>query len=109
MALGSQETLDPSQSLHDLGLDSLFAVQLRNRLQADWQIVVPVASIIAGPSVAQLAGQILEQLEVTPSPGPVEIERNSPAENWNVDLAHLSDDDIDLVLSELLAATENES
>jgi acyl transferase domain-containing protein len=114
MALGSPETLDPSQSLHDLGLDSLFAVQLRNRLQADLQIVVPVASIIAGPSVAELAGQILEQIgttgEVTPTPGPVDREAtHSDANTLNVDLTHMSDEDIDRFLSEMLAASENES
>ncbi len=113
MALGSPETLDPSQSLHDLGLDSLFAVQLRNRLQADLKMAIPVASIIAGPSTVELAALILESIEATgevaSAPGLVERERTPLDKDRNIDLAHMSDNDIDLFLSEVLAATENDS
>jgi hypothetical protein len=73
-----------------------------------------VASIIAGPSVAELAGQILEQIEatgeVTPTPEPVDrLAIDSDANTLNVDLTHMSDEDIDRFLSEMLAASENES
>ncbi len=47
------DQLDRNTPFVDLGLDSLMALQLRNRLQADWGIAIPMARLLAGDSVAE--------------------------------------------------------
>ena len=46
--------------LSEMGLDSLMAVELRNGVEADLQVTVPMVRFLQGPSVRGLAGQILE-------------------------------------------------
>jgi hypothetical protein len=45
-----------------LGFDSLMAVELRNRVEADLEISLPLVDLLQGPSVAQLSGKLLEQV-----------------------------------------------
>ena len=44
-----------------LGFDSLMAVELRTRVEADLGITLPLVDLLQGPSVAQLGGRLLEQ------------------------------------------------
>lgn len=62
------EELDIHQSLGNLGIDSLMAVELRNHVQASLGIVIPVAQLLQDPSISQLAQGILDQLDDAPSP-----------------------------------------
>ena len=62
------EELDVHQSLGNLGIDSLMAVELRNHVQASLGIVIPVAQLLQDPSISQLAQGILDQLKDTASP-----------------------------------------
>ncbi|MFO1456194.1 MAG: type I polyketide synthase [Steroidobacteraceae bacterium] len=50
--------LEMSAPLTTLGLDSLMAVQLRNQLEADLGVAIPMAEFIRGPSAEMLAAQI---------------------------------------------------
>jgi len=50
--------LDPDASLTALGLDSLMAVQLKNCIDGDLGIVIPMARFIRGPSVNEIASEI---------------------------------------------------
>jgi amino acid adenylation domain-containing protein len=54
--LGLATTPDADTPLHDLGLDSLMAVEIRNRLQAEAGIDVAVRTLIEGASIASLLG-----------------------------------------------------
>nr|WP_203073874.1 non-ribosomal peptide synthetase [Roseomonas ponticola] len=54
--LGLATTPDPATPLHDLGLDSLMAVEIRNRLAAEAGIDVPVRTLIEGATIASLLG-----------------------------------------------------
>jgi acyl carrier protein len=54
--------LDPDMPLSSLGFDSLMAVQLRNKVQTDLAVEVPIAEYLTGPTVAELAAVIAARL-----------------------------------------------
>jgi amino acid adenylation domain-containing protein/non-ribosomal peptide synthase protein (TIGR01720 family) len=54
--------VEVNQPLNSLGLDSLMVIELKNRLESDTGVVLPMARFLEGPSVAQLAGLVLEAL-----------------------------------------------
>ncbi|HSM56063.1 MAG TPA: amino acid adenylation domain-containing protein [Candidatus Sulfomarinibacteraceae bacterium] len=51
--------LDPSRPLDTLGLDSLMAVELRNRIERELGLTLPVVKFLQGPSVQDLARELL--------------------------------------------------
>jgi surfactin synthase thioesterase subunit/short-subunit dehydrogenase/acyl carrier protein len=60
--LGISGSIDPDQPLRELGLDSLMSVTLVNRLEAALGVRMSAVKVIQGPSVAQLAEDILSEL-----------------------------------------------
>jgi acyl transferase domain-containing protein/acyl carrier protein len=58
----SPSQLDIQQPLTNLGLDSLMAVELKNRISADLGVNVPMVKFLQGFSVAQAATQLFEQM-----------------------------------------------
>ncbi|HEY0993168.1 MAG TPA: amino acid adenylation domain-containing protein [Kofleriaceae bacterium] len=54
--------IDIAQPLNRLGLDSLMAVELKNGIEADLGVMVPVVRFLQGPSIAQLAEQLTSLL-----------------------------------------------
>jgi NAD(P)-dependent dehydrogenase (short-subunit alcohol dehydrogenase family) len=58
----SPSQLDIQQPLTNLGLDSLMAVELKNRIAADLGVNVPMVKFLQGFSVAQAATLLLDQL-----------------------------------------------
>jgi acyl transferase domain-containing protein len=57
------ERLDTSTPLSSFGFDSLMAVQLKNRIEADIGGVVPMSQFLQGPSIEQLVCPVLEAAE----------------------------------------------
>ncbi len=65
--------LDPraagwQSSLPALGLDSLTAIELKNLIEVDLKIAVPLVDFLQGGNVEQLANRIDEQLAAAPPP-----------------------------------------
>jgi phthiocerol/phenolphthiocerol synthesis type-I polyketide synthase D len=62
-----------------LGLDSLMAVRIKNAVQADFGVGLPVAALLQGLSAAELEAEVLARLGVPagepPGAGPVEEAR----------------------------------
>ncbi|BAY60049.1 amino acid adenylation [Calothrix brevissima NIES-22] len=54
--------LDIQQPLTTVGLDSLMAVELKNTIETDLDVVLSMTSFLQGDSIAQIANQVLEQL-----------------------------------------------
>ena len=64
------EDLDINQSLNTMGLDSLMAIELANKLQLTLQVALPMALFIENPSVASLAAHSAKAMEGTVSDQP---------------------------------------
>ena len=56
------ERIDFDQPLDTLGMDSLMAIELKNRLQHDLQVDLPVVELLQGPTLEQLARQLIAHL-----------------------------------------------
>ncbi|GHO59328.1 type I polyketide synthase [Ktedonobacter robiniae] len=54
--------LDAQQQLNRLGIDSLMSVELKNRINSDLKITVPVTTFLQGVTFEQLITQVSEQL-----------------------------------------------
>ncbi|GHO83944.1 type I polyketide synthase [Dictyobacter formicarum] len=54
--------LDSQRQLHTLGIDSLMAVELKNQIEADTEITVPVVLLLQGTSIRELANYLLTEL-----------------------------------------------
>jgi len=54
--------LDVNKPLNMVGMDSLMAIELKNNLESNIGIVLPIATLLQGPSTVQLAEQVVAQL-----------------------------------------------
>ncbi|MBW4567204.1 MAG: SDR family NAD(P)-dependent oxidoreductase [Tolypothrix carrinoi HA7290-LM1] len=61
----SPAKLDRSKPLTNLGLDSLMGVELSNRIESVLGVSVPTMKLMQGPSISQLAVELVEQLMET--------------------------------------------
>jgi acyl carrier protein len=108
--------LDPSQPfnalrpLTDLGMDSLMAVELKNKIEGDTGVNIPVPYFLESATVAALAGKIMEQMGHGTSP----VDMDNPDQTIDADQAKqllenldgLSEDEVDSLLDHLLPKTE---
>ncbi len=105
----SQGKLDKEQPLTALGLDSLMAIELRNRIERELQVHISIVAFLQGPSIRQFAIQLLEQLPLAMSPSSVEV---APKDDISIDqqraaqlltqLDNLSDEEVELLLGTML-------
>ncbi|HEX2916147.1 MAG TPA: SDR family NAD(P)-dependent oxidoreductase [Chloroflexia bacterium] len=62
--------LDLHQSTFELGFDSLMTVELKVWIEKDLNIVIPAETLLQGPSIYELAGDVVRRLTAQ-VPGPV--------------------------------------
>jgi NADPH:quinone reductase-like Zn-dependent oxidoreductase/acyl carrier protein len=77
----SPDKVDLTKPLTEVGLDSLMAVELRNWVEGELRVSLPIAELLQGPSVDRLAELLLEQLlksDAPPAPARVETNGESP-------------------------------
>src|SRR5262249_23142964 len=76
----SSSSIRVDQSLITLGTDSLMAMELKNRIETNLGVSIPMVNFLQGPSIAQVATYVLDQ-RVVPASMPVAL---------SVALAHAS-------------------
>ena len=97
--LRSTEPIGHDRPMESLGLDSLMALELRNRLESSLGTTLPAALVWAYPTINDLAGAMCERLGYAPL---ADAEQTPDAESA------LSDEEMEL-LSDLVAASELET
>src|SRR5262249_7192494 len=97
--LRSSEPIDPDRPMESLGLDSLMALELRDRLESSPCTTFPAALVWAYPTITDLAGALCERLGYE---SPSDAEQPPDAET------DLSDEEMEL-LSDLVTASELET
>ncbi|HEX6385525.1 MAG TPA: SDR family NAD(P)-dependent oxidoreductase, partial [Anaerolineae bacterium] len=115
----SPDKIDVHQPLTSLGIDSLMAVELKNRVETEMQIALPVTALLQGPTLAQLASVLLEQL-TEQSPEPVaalavgdrvavgDVAGEESEEEILARLDDLSDEEVDQLLQEMIETEDGE-
>src|SRR5262249_54421200 len=93
--LRSVDPIDHSEAMASLGLDSLMALELRNRLESSLGITLPAALVWAYPTISDLAGALCERMGFEQATGTPDAE------------PELAEEEMQL-LSDLVAASEAE-
>ncbi len=58
------EDVDPGMPITDLGVDSLVAIEIKNRIQLEAEVDVPLTRLLAGPLLRDLAAELLPRLKL---------------------------------------------
>jgi phthiocerol/phenolphthiocerol synthesis type-I polyketide synthase C len=107
--------LDAEASLHRLGMDSLMAVELRNAIEADLGVTIPVMNLLQGVTMGELAGLIDDQIgrdaQQGSTAGETAAQQPAPAQPLlpQPDLEHLSDKEVADLLAYLEDAPSGEA
>jgi acyl transferase domain-containing protein/acyl carrier protein len=93
--------LDSRTSFKNLGLDSLMALELRNRLEASLGLTLPVTMVFGYPTVTALAAHLMTRLQLPGDAGPEPPPSPRPAAQPPAldRISHLSDEEVDRVLA----------
>jgi acyl carrier protein len=96
--------VDPRQPLHELGLDSLMAVEFRNALAAALETTLPATILFSYPAIEDLVNYV-ETMTTTPVEASVAVACTVAASSGVLDsIADLSDEEVDRLLAEKLGA-----
>jgi acyl carrier protein len=109
LGLNSLQSFNSDRALTDLGLDSLMAVELKNKIEGDLRMNIPVTYFLEGVTVAALSKKLHEQFSerdgsVRSSDQTVDAEK---AKELLSNLDRLSEDEVDSLIGNLLASNED--
>jgi NAD(P)-dependent dehydrogenase (short-subunit alcohol dehydrogenase family)/acyl carrier protein len=99
----SASKLDADRPLNELGLDSLMGVELRNRVEGDLALSLPMRELMQSPTINSLSRAVLGQLALPGSmpsaPPPTD---QGTAEQLSARVEQLSDEEVDSLLREMV-------
>jgi acyl carrier protein len=112
LGLEQNQSFNPSQLLINLGMDSLMAVELKNKVDSDLKVNLPISFFLEEASVTSLAAKLHRSL------GSPEDQPKGSGDTGTIDAARaqvlldnidqLSDDDVSALLNDLMEK-DNES
>jgi len=105
----SASKLDADRPLNELGLDSLMGVELRNRVEGDLPLSLPMRELMQSPTINSLARAILGQLTTSAS-GSQDTSSlpQETTEQLSARVDQLSDEEVDSLLVEMLGEETDE-
>ena len=80
LGLTPGEPLDAARPLNEFGLDSIMAIELRNRIELELGVRLPVSAVLSSPSLAQLAANVARHWAPPPTT-PATVESAAPADS----------------------------
>jgi NADPH:quinone reductase-like Zn-dependent oxidoreductase len=107
MGLEPTESPEPTQPLSELGLDSLMAVELKNRIDADLLTSLHISTLLQGPTIAELSERLVLEYakanagEIAAVP-PAPLAESSDVEHILANLDQLTDEAVDAMLDAML-------
>jgi acyl transferase domain-containing protein/acyl carrier protein len=109
----SVKAVDPEEEIGLLGLDSLMALEVRNAIDRDLGVSIPIVSLLTGNSIRTLGQTILSSLAAADMPAATDAGAPIPAGEDPTRLidriSDLSDEDVDALLATLLARQGTDS
>lgn len=81
--------IDVEQPLTALGLDSLMAIELKNRIELELAVHIPIVAFLQGPSIRQFVAQLRDQL-----PRKATVSHNGHSGDGNTDAINRSLSDL---------------
>jgi hypothetical protein len=79
----------------------LMAVELKNLVEADLETSVPVTALLQGPSLSQLATQVLEGLDAQAAALDAPLSPEGAEDGIEAQVEGLTDEEVDALLREL--------
>jgi acyl transferase domain-containing protein/acyl carrier protein len=104
-------TVDPDEEIGQLGIDSLMALEVRNAIDRDLGVSIPIVSLLAGNSIRTLRETIFSSMAMPDSRehGGDVIPVDGDSARLIDGISDLSDDDVDAMLAALLARGGSDS
>jgi len=96
-ALSEGRRLDPATPFGELGLDSLLAIELRNRIGNALGQRLPATLLFENPSLAELGAALMAELGLNDRPAPPAQDKATPADLFE-GLDDMSDDELESLL-----------
>ncbi len=95
----AQIDVDAEASLLSLGVDSLWAMDFRARLQTELGLLLPLSFLLQGPTLTQLAVHLAGQIGSENPPSSANAARPVPeTASTPVSITHTIEDDVELML-----------
>ena len=101
----SPAELNIHEPLTHLGLDSLMALELRNRIDSALHLNLPVVQLLQGPGISDLQGLLMEKLQAAEQLPPAQLldpaHANREAQPQGPDAGPESELDVEAILAQL--------
>jgi acyl transferase domain-containing protein len=108
----SPESIDAARSFFELGIDSLSALEIKNRLEADLGCAVSASALFEHADLASLSDHLAEQVSATsvestaPLPVPGEPMRMADRQDLLRRVSELSAEEVDALLAQAIHSDE---